>query len=218
MNFELLIDPVSASFVVLGTCAATLARSGWRDSCETFAQIAELTRKPFEMTQARAELSSQVTRMQRDGVIRTQPRAVSDRELTEATAALVYHRSIDALVDEHDRHSAQRRARREQAVATLNEAGELAPVLGLAGTLLALSQLPGTDLITEGAVMSSVSQAVVSTFYGLILGHLLFLPLASAIQRRGRLEDSQRSKLVAWLVEQLEPACPSSASRVSNAA
>lgn len=218
MNVQLLIDPASAGFVLAGTLVATLARAGWKDSRTTIRQLGALGRKPFDLAMSRSELASQVARMQHDGVIRAQPRPVSDAEFTDATAALVRHRSVKALVEEHERHAAARAERRKAAIETLGEAGDLAPVLGLAGTLLALSQLPASDLASEGAVMGSVATAVVSTFYGLLFGHLLFLPLASAIARRGRREEADRQKLVDWLVQQLEPACPRQQAERSAAA
>lgn len=218
MDLQLLIDPASAGFVLGGTLVATLARSGWKDSGATLRHVGSLFRKRFDLPTSRSELASQVARMQHDGVIRTQPRPVSDAEFTDATDALVRHRSVEALVEEHRRHANTRARRRHRAIETLSEAGDLAPVLGLAGTLLALSQLPATDLASEGAVMGSVAQAVVSTFYGLLFGHLLFLPLAGAIARRGRQEERDRQALVDWLVAQLEPACPRRSAKRSEAA
>ncbi len=150
--------------------------------------------------------------MQRDGVMRTAPFTLSDTELSDtelrdATDALVRHRSVDALAQEHRRHVTQRNRRRRQAVETLSDAGELAPVLGLAGTLIALSQLAGGTPDT-GALTSAVGQAVVSTLYGLLFAHLLFLPLSAAVARRGRQEDIEREGLIRWLIAQLAPACP----------
>ncbi len=208
MNFQLLIDPASAGFVLAGTLVATLARSGWKDSFETLRQARALLRKPFNLAQSRSELASQVARMRQDGVIRVEPSPVSDAEFSDATAALTRHRSVAALVEEHERHVEARTERRQQAIETLSEAGDLAPVLGLAGTFLALSLLPARDLSSEGAVMGAVATAVVSTFYGLLFGHLIFFPLAGAIARRGRREEADRQQLVDWLVGQLEPACP----------
>ena len=217
MNFQLLVDPAAAAFVFCGICIATLARCGWADIRETVRQIGKLGRRPFDQAATRAELAAQVEHMRQDGVIRTQLKPVSDHEMSNATAALVRHRSVDALAEEHHRHVAERTAQRARAIDTLNEAGDLAPVLGLAGTLIALSQLPANDLASEGAVMGAVAQAVVSTFYGLLFGHLLFLPLAGAIARRGRQEENARDRLVDWLVAQLASACPTQTHKAMGA-
>lgn len=208
MDLQLLIDPASAGFVLGGTVLATLARSGWREGSVTIRQLGALFRPRFNLAKLRAELAAQVAAMQHDGVIRASAQPVSDREFADATAALVRHRSTAALSEEHRRHAAARETARATAVEVLTEAGELAPVLGLAGTLLGLSQLPVAGLASEGAVMGAVSTAVVTTFHGLLFAHLLFLPLASAITRRGKREEADREALAGWLVQQLEPACP----------
>lgn len=204
----MLIDPASAGFVLGGTVLATLVRSGWHNGRTTLRQLGMLLRPRFDFARQRAELAAQVAAMQHDGIIRAHAHPVSDTEFADATAALVRHRSTTALIDEHRRHAAAREAARATAVEVLGEAGELAPVLGLAGTLLGLSQLPVTGLASEGSVMASVSIAVGTTFHGLVAAHLLFLPLAGAILRRGKLEEADREALAQWLVQQLGPACP----------
>lgn len=208
VDLQLLIDPASAGFVLGGTVLATLARSGWAEGRAALRHSAALLRPRFNLARQRAELAAQVATMQHDGVIRASAQPVSDAEFADATAALVRHRSTAALTEEHRRHAAAREKARAVAVDVLSEGGELAPVLGLAGTLLGLSQLPVAGLASEGAVMGAVSMAVVTTFHGLLFAHLLFLPLAGAIARRGEQEEADREALAQWLVQQLEPACP----------
>lgn len=208
MNAELLINPAGAALVLGGTMLATLARCGWRESCLAMRQLGALARPGFNAARMKAGLAGQVIRMQRDGLIRAEADPLPDREFADATAALLRHRSTAALRQEHERHRLQRAAVRQQASRTLNQAGELAPVLGLAGTLLSLSQLPAGGLAAVNDLMHSVSLAVVSTLYGLILAHLLCHPLARAIERHGEREEAEREALVRWMASQLEPVCP----------
>nr|WP_269748050.1 MotA/TolQ/ExbB proton channel family protein [Altererythrobacter lutimaris] len=145
--------------------------------------------------------------MQRDGVIRSDAPDLADLELKDATKALIRHRSTDAMMAEHERHVASRQKTRERAMRTLDSVAELGPVFGLAGTLFALSQLP-RDFDALPGLTTSVSTAVVSTLYGLMLAHIVFYPLARAIERRGEREEEAREMLVRWLVAQLKQACP----------
>ncbi|MGD9472630.1 MAG: MotA/TolQ/ExbB proton channel family protein [Novosphingobium sp.] len=211
MNAELLINPAGAALVLGGTMLATLARTGWHECGLTLHQLRALARPRFNAARMKAQLAGQVTRMRRDGLIRAEAEPLPDREFADATAALVRHRSTAALRDEHDRHRQRRCADRQRACRSLSQAGELAPVLGLAGTLLSLSQLPAGGLDEVSGLMQSVSLAVVSTLYGLLLAHLVCFPLARAIERHGEREEDEREELVRWLAGQLESACPSSA-------
>ncbi len=48
MNFQLLIDPATAAFVLGGVMTGTAVRSGWANCRETLHQLAELRRRPFD--------------------------------------------------------------------------------------------------------------------------------------------------------------------------
>ena len=94
-----------------------------------------------------------------------------------------------------------------RAVRTLAQAAELAPVFGLAATLISLSQLPA-DGISRHAYMGAISMAVTATLYGLLLANLLLAPLARAVERAAAKEESERQKIVDWLARQVTAAMP----------
>src|SRR3546814_6828356 len=119
--------------------------------------------------------------MQRDGVSRTQPRIFGDAEIDEATDALIGTRSIASLHRTHVEHKRERSRNAQRAVRTLNQAADLAPVFGLAGTLISLSQLPAGPG-AGGSFTAAISMAVLTTLYGLLLGNLVFAPLARAVE------------------------------------
>lgn len=208
-----LFDPASAGLVLSGMLIATFARAGWRDSAATLRELAALAAPKFDFATARAGLAAEVETIRHDGVLRARLVPVADSELADATAALARHRNVAALVDEHRRHRDLRERRRARAMAALDHAAELGPVFGLVGTLVGLSSLPVTGLDSEGAVMAAVSTAVLTTLYGLLITHLVVLPLAGMVERRGKHEEDQRERLIAWLAEQVAPACPTTGAR-----
>lgn len=203
-----LFDPASAALVLGGTIIATLARAGWRDAALTAREIAALARPRFDFAAARASLASDVETIRHDGLLRARSVAIADNELADATAALARHRSVAALLDQHRQHRARREDRRTCALATLEQAADLAPVFGLVGTLVGLASLPANGLDGGGAVMAAVSTAILTTLYGLLVAHLLVMPLAGLVERRGHTEEADRERLIGWLAEQLGPACP----------
>lgn len=203
-----LFDPASAALVLGGTLFATLARAGWRSAGDTARELAGLAAPRFDFAATRASLASEVETIRHDGVLRARLVAVADSELADATAALTRHRSVAALVEQHVQHRTRREARRARALATLEHAAELGPVFGLVGTLVGLGQLPSGGLDSGGAVMAAVSTAILTTLYGLLVAHLLILPLAGMVERRGRAEEDERERLIDWLAQQVAPACP----------
>ena len=90
---------------------------------------------------------------------------------------------------------------------TLNQAADLSPVLGLAGTLISLSQLPAGSG-QDGNFTSAIAMAVLTTLYGLLLGNMVFAPLARAVARRASEEEQARQEVLDWLESQVGVALP----------
>ncbi|MCB2088034.1 MAG: MotA/TolQ/ExbB proton channel family protein [Sphingomonadaceae bacterium] len=193
-----LIDPVALALVLGGTCAATLLRCGWRESREALAVITRLFRPRFDPASARGALAGFVQRIDTDGLMRAEPRATGDREIDEVVADLAHARSPDVLAMSFEAHRQQRLAASQRAGWVLSQAAELAPVLGLAGTLVALGQLSG--LAAEGSEFAgAIGNAVTTTLYGLVIANFLFGPLAGAVARQSAAEDAARRDVMDWL-------------------
>lgn len=206
MDFSALWDPASAAIVIGGTLLATALRAGFADLTATLLVLGGLIRSRFDYPAARAEIAAQVEDMRHDGVLRAEPSKSSDSEIADATGALIRHRSIQAAMAEHARYQRKRLAKRERALRTIYAAAELTPIFGLAGTLLALSQLPEGSASNQD-LMGAVGMAVISTLYGLLAAHLLLMPLARWIERAGEREEVDRNLLFDWLAQQLARAC-----------
>lgn len=207
MELHNLFDATSALIVVGGTSLATILRCGLRDTRAAFAALAGLGSRRFDPARARGELAAHVRAMQKDGVIRTQPLRFGDAEFDEATDALIGTRSVSALHAAHLAHKRRRNHLSMRAVRTLNQAADLAPVFGLAGTLISLSQLPSGEG-TGGNFAAAISMAVLTTLYGLLLGNLVFAPLGRVVARRAAREERDRQRVLDWLEKQIVEALP----------
>lgn len=202
-----LFDPASAAIVVGGTCLATVLRCGVWDTRLALAAAARLVRRRFDAARAKAELAVPVQEMQQDGVIRAEPHHFGDPEFDDVTDALIGTRSLSALHAAHVAHKRRRVDYSRRAIRTLEQAAELSPVFGLAGTLVSLTRLPA-DPGAAGDFTAAISMAVLTTLYGLLLGNLLFAPLARMIARRAAEEEKERQRVLDWLEEQVSGALP----------
>lgn len=198
-------DPLSAALVFGGTIAATLLSCGWRDTRAAIQAVGHLFAPSFDSDSVRATLAMQVREIGQDGLIRAEPHRVGDGEFDELSETLVRHRSIKALYDEHERHRGQRISLAGAADRALSEAAELAPVLGLAGTLVSLGWLADGGA-TDSDYARAIGMAVMTTLYGLVAAHFVFAPLAGAIERRARAEERARQNLLDWLAAAIERA------------
>lgn len=202
MNWLTLIDGPSAAIVFGGTLIATVLRCGFTDCRSTIQALRHLRTEGFDLERVRAELAVQVQEIHRDGLLRTKPHNYGDREFDEATEALLERRSVAALLERHEAHKARRLGLSERAVRTLAQAAELAPVFGLAGTLISLSQLPANGIV-QGSFAGAISMAVVTTLYGLLAANLLLAPLARVIERAAQAEEVKRQEVLDWLTSQI---------------
>ena len=196
-------EALTIAIVLGGTLLGTLLRCGGHACGQALAAIAGLAqetlgRTHFDATRARAEMAVQIQEITRDGLLRANPHHFGDAELDAATDALFGHRSLGALIATHECWQAARSAVAEVAIRTLEQAAELAPVAGLAGTLISLSRLPA-DGVERGAYMVAIGMAVHATLYGLAAAHLVLLPLAQAVERAAVREEGARQEIVDWL-------------------
>lgn len=202
-----LFDTASAVIVVGGTSLATVLRCGLWDTRMAVSAGAGLFRPRFSAVRARAELAVQVRQMQQRGVIGAASHHFGDVALDDATDALIGARSIAALREAHQAHKRRRVEQSQRAVRTFSQAADLAPVFGLAGTLISLSQLP-TGPNVGGGFTAAISMAVLTTLYGLLLGNLVISPLGRSVARRAAQEEKERQRVLEWLEAQVADALP----------
>ncbi len=197
-----LVDGVSAAIVLGGTTLATLLRCG-PANCWLAVKCLFGTMGPrFDADEARTELALQIQAIQRDGIFRAEPHHFADREFNEMADSLFASRSLEALPSQHQRHMADRLTASRAAANAFLAAADLAPVFGLAGTLIALSQLTG-GAAAGSSLSASIPTAITTTLYGLLAANLLFAPLAQLILRRSQAEETERQALIDWLTRTL---------------
>lgn len=73
--------------------------------------------------------------------------------------------------------------RHEQTVNMLRKAAEVAPAMGLIGTLVGLVQMLA-QLDDPASIGPSMAVALLTTFYGALLGTVVLAPLATKLERR----------------------------------
>ena len=189
-------DPVSFILVFVGSIVVTVLRCGWGQSRRAVAAALVLTRPPFDRIEAKAEMAKQVREIADDGFVRAEAHHIGDGEFDSLADLLISRRSIDALFKEHEHYKRDRAKAASRASRVFDAAAEAGPVMGLAGTLIALASQRGggsSDLI------GAVGMAVLTTLYGLLIANLVYSPLSAAIARRTEREESDREAVLAWL-------------------
>lgn len=77
---------------------------------------------------------------------------------------------------------------RHRAAAILRRAAEVSPAMGLIGTLVGLVQMLG-NLDSPERIGPAMSLALLTTLYGALMANVVFLPLASKLERNATVEQ-----------------------------
>ncbi|EDL49956.1 MotA/TolQ/ExbB proton channel family protein [Erythrobacter sp. SD-21] len=193
-------DPLALAIVLMGTLIATFLRCGAADVRIAISAAYGLLHKPFDIAQAKAALAIQIREIADDGFLRAEPHHFGDNEFDILSDLIISQRSIQSLHTEHLKFKDARLKAAETAVSVFDRAAELAPILGLAGTLTALAQAQGST-VAETDIVAAVSMAVITTLYGLVAANAIFAPLGSAIARQSHREEIDRQNVLEWLAE-----------------
>jgi len=216
-----LFDPASAAFVLGGTAIATAVRCGWDQSRAACAALVRFLSFRVAEQANRAALARAITEIERRGYLCADIPTPPDPHLADALNHYRRKGSASAMVArEHDRR-AERDAILLRAIQPFEQAGELAPVLGLAGTLIAIAQLTQDGAVGETGslvISAAIAGAVLSSLYGVFLAHFIALPLGQAIKRKALRDETVRADLLEWaaiLIENRRDADPAIAMRTA---
>jgi len=167
----LAITTVCFSFSEMGGTVKVIGRALFRNTQEPFdaaykaLQVAEISRK-----QGVLALQNVVDSIRNEPFFHQGILMVIDGTPGEEVEYIM-RRDLQSMVQRH-----------RQSASVLRKMAEFAPAMGLIGTLIGLVQMLGNlqDPTTIGPAMAV---ALLTTFYGAVLANMVFLPLASKLER-----------------------------------
>lgn len=196
--------------IVLGcTVAVSLASSGPAERTALLAALLRLARQePAVTIPLQRELAAIALRL------RTGSLMAADSLKAELATMPVLRRGLELAETGWSAEAVERAlaveietrcGQEEAAVLLLRRMAELAPAMGLIGTLIGLVQMLGR-LDDPGRIGPAMALALLTTLYGAGLAHGLFLPVAQrlALQLRDRLERMRLEALTAVAITRRE--------------
>lgn len=176
----------SVLIVVGGTVAVTAISFALTDVRGALRLIGETFTSSLRPPQATARFALQLAEVAR----RSGPLALQPMLATVKREPLL-HRSVELIIDGLPADDVERilkteieadQARARSGAAVLRRAAEVAPAMGLIGTLVGLVQMLG-NLSDPSSIGPAMAVALLTTFYGAILGSMVLSPLAGKVER-----------------------------------
>lgn len=190
------IDIPSVMIVILGTISATCVSFSWDEISKAGKIIANslFMRKtrPSDLARQLMDIAVFARKKGIIGLSAIEPElekipAVSDaiRILTDGytgeDAERVLTQDLDALVERHRRSASM-----------LRRAAEIAPAMGLIGTLVGLVQMLA-NLSDPDSIGPAMALALLTTFYGAIMSTIILTPMAAKLERNSNDEAMLRT-------------------------
>lgn len=191
-NFETFLDARSALIVLGGTFAITAVSFSPNEIVNAQrAAVKALFRRPINIEATATRMINLIGLTRRKGLpameneLRSSVRDPFARNALSMAADGIEADELESLLVQEVRTTASRHA---ASANMFRRAAEVAPAMGLIGTLVGLVQMLN-HLNEPQLIGPAMAIALLTTLYGAILGNMVFAPLASKLERNSREES-----------------------------
>ena len=195
-NAAAFIDTASLLIVVAGSIAVVLARCTLGEFLGAIGVLGKaFSRKienPFELINQLVELA---TIARKDGMIALEGQDIKNAYMAKAVAMLVDGTDPDIIKSSLERDTAMMKQRHGMGVGVFSAWGEIAPAMGMVGTLAGLVIMLG-NMSDPKAIGPAMAIALLTTMYGAILANVICLPMAQKLTNASALEAANNELIL----------------------
>lgn len=197
------LDIPSVLIVVGGTCAVTLASYNFRDFMQMPGVVWRNTfRHNYDPRTVALTMLDLAENARKKGLLGIQDEVANYKEIRYLSKGLAM--VIDGVEAEEvervmrqEMHSASERHMHSASI--LRKMAEVAPAMGLIGTLIGLVQMLG-NLEDPSSIGPAMAVALLTTMYGAVLAYMFFSPLAAKLERNSAEEMLVKSLFLRGVV------------------
>lgn len=206
MNFAALpgigpfLDPLALAIVLGGTAVAVVLRTPLGDLGRALAALRALGRHRFQAEPLLGQVAAFGRIAQRHGVIALDRSVIADPDVATAVAAVVDGASPERVSILLEQRRIARFERHRAAAEMWAAAADIAPAMGMIGTLIGLVQM-FTAMRDPATIGAAMAVALLTTLYGAVVACLVATPIASRLKRHARHEAQERARLAGPLAE-----------------
>ena len=193
-----LLDPVALAIVGGGTMLGVVLRSPVRNLWRAVAALGTLGRARFTADPLLVQIATQGRIARGHGVLALDRARFADPDIAAAIAAIVDGADGEGVATIASHARAARIERHLAAADVWSGAAELAPAMGMVGTLIGLARMFAA-MSDPAAIGGAMAIALLATLYGALFANLLFMPIANRLRVAARAEAFERARLEAPL-------------------
>ncbi len=195
-NAAAFVDTASLLIVVAGSIAVVLARCTLGEFLGAIGVLGKaFSRKienPFELINQLVELA---TIARKDGMIALEGQDIKNAYMAKAVAMLVDGTDPDIIKSSLERDTAMMKQRHAMGAGVFSAWGEIAPAMGMVGTLAGLVIMLG-NMSDPKAIGPAMAIALLTTMYGAILANVICLPMAQKLTNASALEAANNELIL----------------------
>ncbi|MBX9795370.1 MotA/TolQ/ExbB proton channel family protein [Sphingomonas sp.] len=192
------VDPAALGIVAGGTVAAVILRTPARDLARAIGALRVLVRHNFRADPLIEQVGAFGRIAARHGVLSLDRSVIADPDVAAAVAAIVDGGDAAAVTRVLNEARLARTERHLAAADMWAGAADIAPAMGMVGTLIGLAEM-FRSMTDPSAIGGAMAVALLSTLYGALIANLVALPIAGRLRRAARVEAFERLRIEAPL-------------------
>jgi chemotaxis protein MotA len=190
------IDTPSMLIVVGGSIMVVMLRS----SLGEFLGAVSVLGKTFKnKLDDQGKLIEQIVELatiaRKDGMIALEGQEIANPFLAKAISMLVDGTDASVIKGSLEREKDMTKMRHDQGAKIFSAWGEIAPAMGMIGTLIGLVQMLG-NMSDPKAIGPAMAVALLTTMYGAILANVFCLPIAMKLGNQADIEEASNEMII----------------------
>jgi len=190
------LDMASIYIVVLGTLTAVLARSSFPEFIGSVGVAMKTVKYKVDPPEALIErLVALGTIARKDGMIALEGQDIKNPFLARGVRMLVDGTESSLIKSTLEREMAMIQKRNEEGMAFIASAQEIAPAMGMIGTLVGLVIMLG-NMSDPKAIGPAMAIALLTTLYGAIIANVICIPLNQKLAKLDKAESLNHELII----------------------
>ncbi|MDG1484910.1 MAG: MotA/TolQ/ExbB proton channel family protein [Porticoccaceae bacterium] len=195
-DFAAFVDTPSLLIVVAGSIMVVMFRSSLGEFLGAVGVLGKTFKNKLDAPEALIEqIVELATIARKDGMIALEGQEIANPFMSKAVAMLVDGTDGGIIKSSLERDKDMTKLRHDMGAKIFSAWGEIAPAMGMIGTLIGLVQMLG-NMSDPKAIGPAMAVALLTTMYGAILANVICLPIAMKLENQAVLEETNNELII----------------------